>query len=955
MPSANLNKALLIAVLDIIESWVDVDLAVRSYSDGLSTSAERNRDVSRANSKKNSATAVLDELLPPHAYTNLLANLATESPRPKAPPGYATQRWGKAPRRVSTAKQLLASAFHAEVRALAQEEVAKQNADRAAALHAVTAVRLAKEETRRRKNEALAAELLASRTAALRIYRDAAEKVFRDDFLGSDKWFDASGHSALMPHATYLQWKGEFVQQWAAREFPDLPIDSEQAIALASTTGDVHVQARAGSGKTRVMVLRAIFLQLHCGVAPEEIMLVAFNNKAVSEIEERLKNLLPAGTKLPLVLTFHALALAIADPRETIVVDDGADDRNLAEKVRQVVKDIERDRPDDVRRAMVKFYEEGCGDDATIKSPRQTFHGEYVKSPGELKVANALFSLGVGYWYEHRFDDVPYRYLPDFTLLEKDQPRAVIEYFGMVGDTDYDIDTETKRKIWASNPVPYIEMMPSVVRGRNHVDMAAWLGPQLRTIGIKTIPRTEEEIWNYVSDRAMKTFHTSISNFISRARKNRVSPQDLKALRRNHRFLSATEDLFVDLAVDAYARYLKAPGFDDFDGVLERAATEITRGKTAFKRHKAQQQGDVARLRFLHIDELQDLSPLFAHLVAAIRDQANDLSVFGVGDDWQLINSFAGSDPALFVAFRDGVRTESRLSISTNYRSTDSIVELGNRLMHGLGSDARPSRGPGIVPRCVQAWRLHGADTRSVGQRNEDSLRILINYVLQIHGAEIAVLSGRERVWSDGKMEVTLSSLEESTLGRQRDLVSFSTVHKFKGREAQSVILIAGDKNFPFVHPAWFLGRILGEQLDKIHDEERRLFYVGATRAMKNLYLFVPVGQAVCGWGSKVEEFDWTGIPRVGDLTSEVAVSVWPNDQMTVKLRELGFCEDRNTNRWIRRGPREGLILDAFDSDIGGAASGVEIRDASGTLLYSRGKRPAHSLPVRAEVSLKSW
>lgn len=787
--------------------------------------------------------------------------------------------------------------------------------------------------------------------------RDQVESNFRQDFLGTDKWFEESGHGALMPRATYLRWKAEFVQRWAARNFPDIPLDSEQAIAVASTTGDVHVQARAGSGKTRVMVLRAIFLQLHCGVSPQEIMLVAFNNKVMEEIQSRLTDLLPEGTKLPLVLTFHALSLAIADPRVRIVVDNGVDDRNRAEKVRQVRKDIERERPDDVRRAMLKFYEEGGGDDAAIESRRRTFSGDYVKSPGELKIANALFSLGVAYKYERQYEGVDYRYLPDFTVLNgNNRPSAVIEYFGMVGDPDYDLNTVEKRDLWESKPEPFIEIMPSDVRGHDYVGVAAWLEPKFRELGIATCPKTCDQIWAFVQEHALTSFDTSISDFIGLARNQRLNPHDLESLRRNHRFLSVAEELFVDLASDAYGRYLATEEFDDFDGVFERASAKLSQGKTEFKRHTANQEGDVAQLRFLHIDELQDLSPLFTHLVAAIRQQANDLSVFGVGDDWQLINGFAGSDLAHFVAFHNAVRPESRLSISTNYRSSDPIVEFGNQIMAGLGSGANTSRRPGISPAVAQSGRFSLTDKQCVTQsQNEESFHALINYVLQTHGGDIAVVARRERVWSSGVKAVTLSTLEEATvkrLSKGSGRIGFSTVHKFKGREARSVILLAGDKHFPFVHHAWFLNRILGEQLDKIHAEEQRLFYVGATRAMNNLYLFVPAGQAVCRWGSQAQEFDWTGIPSAGDTANEIAISVWPNHHMAARLRELQFTPDPNTNRWIRRGPRHDLDFEEFDSAIGDSAEGVEIRDNSGTLIYSRGERPAQLLPVQSNESL---
>ena len=60
----------------------------------------------------------------------------------------------------------------------------------------------------------------------------------------------------------------------------DFPLDDDQRTACSTSLGNTLVVARAGSGKTRVLIARAIYLQKIAGVHPDEILMLAFNKKA---------------------------------------------------------------------------------------------------------------------------------------------------------------------------------------------------------------------------------------------------------------------------------------------------------------------------------------------------------------------------------------------------------------------------------------------------------------------------------------------------------------------------------------------------------------------------------------------------------------------------------------------------------------------------------------------------
>ena len=78
------------------------------------------------------------------------------------------------------------------------------------------------------------------------------------------------------------------------------------------------------------------------------------------------------------------------------------------------------------------------------------------------------------------------------------------------------------------------------------------------------------------------------------------------------------------------------------------------------------------------------------------------------------------------------------------------------------------------------------------------------------------------------------------TSKEERTRISISTAHKFKGMEDDNIVILdANDGRFPLLHAKWIFGRIFGDTIESIEEEEKRLFYVALSRAVKNLYVFV--------------------------------------------------------------------------------------------------------------------
>ncbi|KXK17388.1 MAG: ATP-dependent DNA helicase PcrA [Armatimonadetes bacterium OLB18] len=811
------------------------------------------------------------------------------------------------------------------------------------------------------------------------VLRDARERLHKD-FLAAEKAFCESPDQ-FPPPVEINCLKVAFVKDWAKREL-NLALDDDQAGAVAAVTGDVQVVARAGSGKTRALVTRAIFLQKHCGVLPRQLLLLAFNKKAAEEMRQRLQKVLE--DEIPHVMTFHALAYALVHPDEEPVYDDtSADQLGVSREVQEVIDEHIRSASHGrvIQELMLAHFredweriEEGrftlpMGEFLAHRRslPRETLSGEYVKSFGERLIANTLFEHGIDYRYESNFRWSGTNYRPDFMIGNRQEGGVVIEYFGLTGDSDYDDMSDAKRQFWAKQEKwRFLEYSPADITTDGVQAFVSRLLDDLQGAGLRPRRLDEEEIWASVRDRAIDSFTKAMSQFVARCRKLNLSDDELANRKSSHVACSEAERLFLDVGHSVYSGYVRRladGGKEDFDGLMWRAVDQVSSGSTRFARDRRREQGDLRNLRFVMVDEFQDFSEMFSRLLGAIRLQNPAVDFFCVGDDWQAINSFAGSDPRHFETFEERFRNPSRVHISTNWRSERAIVEAGNALMRDLGEPAKARQTAG-AGECVVGWLDEFEPTAPEEERHEGDeftpavLRLVSGFLKR--GMDVVMLSRRnglpwyvnytERRRSDG-LERFQEHIRAFLPEDDRRRVTASTTHKYKGLEKPAVVVLdALDRSYPLVHPHWVFLRLFGDSVDRIVAEERRLFYVALTRAEKSIVLLTeskrPSQFLDDIKARSTQRVDWRQFQPVGAAGCElVEVRVHNAYDVRDQLKQQGYSwagqRNANSKYWRRSLQRDGFDFERDIINQPWAHGNVRIE------VYTDANKLLHSWPER--------
>lgn len=664
-------------------------------------------------------------------------------------------------------------------------------------------------------------------------------------------------------------------------------LDVQQRTAAITDEDNLLVVAGAGSGKTLTICGKVRYLIERKHIRPEEILLISYTNKATEELKNRVSGGCDGAVDTK---TFHKLGLDLITESQsfrpniageyflqshiqTYFASLGNDPEGVATLMTYFGSYIhipEEFRncasPDDVAKLCQKLQFETLRSTAStylenIQRTRRITHSfEQVKSFEELAIANYLYLNGIDYEYERPY---PYTtrnperkpYQPDFYLPEYD---LYLEHFGISADgsvpwlppekaREYLEGIKWKRSLHQIHGTTLLETYSYY---QKEGVLLSKLEELLRSHGVIFRPRDLTSMYTawmehkYLS--GYSDFVRLLAEFITLYKSNGYTdlpsevfgdnlPQNPYLRERTRLFLEIVSPIF-----SGYQKKLQSTNQIDFSDMIHRATDAVNRGSFFL------------RYRYIVVDEFQDISVGRFQLIQAIRKRCN-AKVVCVGDDWQSIFRFAGSDIGLFTNFETYFGYSAILKIEKTYRNSQELVttagkfvmENPKQLKKELRSEVHNVQPVKVVPYKTSPAEALKIIVEDIVADFGDSAHVMVlgrtNYDIEPQGS---------CVFGDGfslkKVRTAGSDTQTLVISEKYPhlVLEFLTVHRSKGLEADNVIILnlenrrLGFPNKIVDDP--ILELVLTQKDGYLYGEERRLFYVALTRTRNNVYLPVP-------------------------------------------------------------------------------------------------------------------
>lgn len=459
-------------------------------------------------------------------------------------------------------------------------------------------------------------------------------------------------------------------------------LDRQQLVAISKEVHTHLVLAGAGTGKTTTIVGLVKYLLGINKYSPDEILVLSFTNASASEMKERLDN--ETGISIE-ASTFHKLGMNIITEVNGVKPKISQLDQRkfIKHQLESLMQNNDYLRVLNAYLMRRQFMIRSEFDFKTLqeyqehlkKNPPVTLKHEAVKSYGEMVIANFLYLNGVDYIYEQ-----PYKidtrtkefgqYKPDFYLPKYD---IYIEYFGIDKNgnppayfqNDYVASMKWKRELHKANNTTMIE---SYAYENFEGILTSALEKKLLEKGVALAPLSQEEIWKKISEddaNVIDGLVQLIETVINLMKSNRY---DIAEMRRRNASSFNLDDVSYLLDVispiwNRYTEYLKDNDEIDFNDMINIASDYVRDG-----RYKS-------NYKMVIVDEYQDISRARYELLKAMRD-SYDYDLFCVGDDWQSIYRFAGSDIGYIQNFSKYWGASEISRIETTYRFPQRLIDI---------------------------------------------------------------------------------------------------------------------------------------------------------------------------------------------------------------------------------------------------------------------------------------
>ena len=677
---------------------------------------------------------------------------------------------------------------------------------------------------------------------------------------------------------------------------PNIMLDDDQRRVVLTDEDYCLVIAGAGAGKTTTVAAKVKYLVEKKNIDPRKILVVSFTNKAVGELREKINQQLNIDCP---ITTFHSTGNAILHK-------DDVDKLNIVqnEKLYFVLEDYFRDSVlqnpklvDDLINFFASyfdapievknkndFYAKLSNSNFTtmkgelgevesrieIKNSRskkyETIQNEILRSQEEVQIANFLYLNNVDYEYEpcykYNIEGAKKPYTPDF-IIRQNGKEAYIEHFGVTEDGYSNRYTDEELKKYkkaihdkvALHRLHGTNLICTCSQYNDGRTLLVHLKEKLESQGFVLIPRDNRDVMRKISNqdssRYIRKLINLVDRFISNFKTNGYPVEQFDewaTQTRNVRtklFLGICKECYLE-----YERFLHKNNAIDFSDMINKSAKLLKESKTV---------SNQIDFKYIIVDEYQDISRQRFDLVGALHDVTN-AKIIAVGDDWQSIYAFSGSDITLFTKFSDIMGYAELLKITKTYRNSQEVIDIaGNFIQKNTAQIKKTLKSPKTIKDPVIIYTYDSKQKRFGGNSNynlaksvETALEKIIDYN-KLEGKD----SKKQEILLLGRFGFDGKNLERSSLFEYKDYgnkikclkhpelkITFMTAHASKGLGYDNVIVING-KNETYGFPSKIENDPVLSYVVKRDDsiesaEERRLFYVAMTRTKNRVFFIAP-------------------------------------------------------------------------------------------------------------------
>lgn len=678
---------------------------------------------------------------------------------------------------------------------------------------------------------------------------------------------------------------------------PKIRLDDDQRRVILTDEDYCLVVAGAGAGKTTTVAAKVKYLVEKQNIDPKQILVISFTNKAVNELKQRIVGDLHIDCP---IATFHSTGNAILrkqHPEKLNIVDDGTLYYVVQDYLKSSVLKSENtvnklimffasffDAPFDgtdlnyffnniaksnytTLRSEITNFERQVVDTRTRKSV--TIQSEVMRSSQEVEIANFLYLNSIDYEYEPLY---PYDillahkpYTPDF-IIRQGEKTAYIEHFGITEDGNsnrfsedelatYKKAINDKILLHKKHATTLIYTFSSFKDGRSITDH---LKEKLEEEGFILNPRSKKEVLEMLvsteENRYIRKLVELIRRFISNFKTNGYTADEFN--RMYHSTQNVRTRLFLDICNECYLeyqKYLKEHDAVDFQDMINESARILRQVK------EMKQKLD---FRYIIVDEYQDISRQRFDLVSALHDVC-DAKIIAVGDDWQAIYAFSGSDITLFTKFAEKMGYAKLLKIVKTYRNSQEVIDIaGSFIQKNHEQIQKELISPKRITDPVIIYTYDNTRKDPKGDRHSGA-NYAIAYAVETALEQIIAYNKAEgkpynsSILLLGRFGFDGEALEKTGLfeyisrgGKLKSVkypnldITFMTAHASKGLGYDNVIVING-RNETHGFPAKIdddpvLSLVIKGDRSIDYAEERRLFYVAMTRTKNRVFFIAP-------------------------------------------------------------------------------------------------------------------